>query len=132
MGTGLVNSIGGSRRVVVTGMGAVTPFGSGVERMWERLISGRSGITTLEAFDPSPYGTRVAGQARDFRPSDHLSQREISGNARCVQLAMASARMALEDARLRISGADTTRIGVFLGTSVGTAEYLAENHAVFL
>ena len=134
MGLGSAKSVEGNRyrRVLVTGMGAVTPFGPGVDRLWESLIAGRSGITELDAFDPSPYGTRVAGQVHDFRASDFLSQREISGNARCVHLALASARMALEDARLRINAIDTTRIGVFLGTSVGTAEYLAENHAVFL
>jgi len=113
-------------------MGAVTPYGPGVDRMWENLVNGRSGITALDAFDPTPYGTRVAGQVRDFRANDFLSQREISGNARCVHLALASARMAIEDAKLSINATDTTRIGVFLGTSVGTAEYLAENHAVFL
>ena len=129
-----MNTVGGGpyRRVFVTGMGAVTPFGTGVDRMWESLVAGRSGITQLHAFDPSPYGTRVAGQIDDFRAGDFLSQREISGNARCVHFVLASARMAIEDARMRINACDTTRIGVFIGTSVGTAEYLAENHAVFL
>jgi 3-oxoacyl-[acyl-carrier-protein] synthase II len=120
------------RRVLVTGMGAVTPFGAGTERFWDNVVSGRSGVTRLDAFDPSPYGTRVAGQVRDFRPSDHLSQREISASARCVQFALAAARMAIEDARLSMNSIDTSRVGVFIGSSVGTAEYLAENHAVFL
>src|SRR4051794_19189256 len=130
----VVNRVGSGvyRRVLVTGMGAVTPFGAGVDLMWKSLIHGQSSITELDAFDPSPYGTRVAGQARDFRPGDFLSQREISGSARCVQFALASARMALDDARFAMGATDTARVGVFIGTSVGTAEYLAANHAIFL
>jgi 3-oxoacyl-[acyl-carrier-protein] synthase II len=120
------------RRVVVTGMGCVTPFGPGVDLFWDSLIAGRSGIGPLTAFDPSPYGTRVAGQVRDFHRDEFLSQREISANARCVQFVLASARMALSNARLSLKTVDTSRVGAFVGSSVGTAEYLAENHAIFL
>jgi 3-oxoacyl-[acyl-carrier-protein] synthase II len=127
-----VGAIPRYRRVVVTGMGCVTVYGAGVERFWENLIAGRSGIGLLTAFDPTPYGTRVAGQVPDFRPADFMSQKAISGSARCMQLGVASARMALEDARLSIRGADSRRVGVFFGTSVGTFSYAAENHAVFL
>lgn len=122
----------GGRRVVVTGMGCVTPYGPGVDRFWDNLVSGRSGLGPLTAFDPTPYGTKVAGQIRDFEPSDFLSQKEISASARCVQFALASARMALDDARLSLKTADTSRVGVFIGSSAGTIEYMAENHAVFL
>jgi 3-oxoacyl-[acyl-carrier-protein] synthase II len=118
------------RRVFVTGMGAVTPYGPGVDLMWNNFVEGRSGITALDAFDPFPYSTRIAGQVRGFRPGDFLSQKEISSSARCVQFALASARMAIEDARFPVK--DTARIGVFVGTSIGTAEYWAQNHAVFL
>lgn len=120
------------RRVVVTGMGCVTPFGAGVDRFWNGLIEGRSGIGPLTAFDPEPYGTRIAGQVRDFRQADFLSQKEISAGARCVHFALASARMALDDARLSLSVVDTSRVGVFIGSSVGTAEYWVANYGVFL
>jgi 3-oxoacyl-[acyl-carrier-protein] synthase II len=113
-------------------MGCVTSFGPGVDRFWDALVNGRSGIQPLTAFDPEPYGTKIAGQVQDFRPSDFLAQREISGSARCVHFALASARMALDDARLSLGNRDTSRTGVFMGTSVGTIEYTAENHAVFL
>ena len=119
-------------RVLVTGMGCVTAFGAGVDRFWDALINGRSGISELTAFDPTPYGTKIAGQIRDFRASDYLAQREISGSARCVHFALASARMALDDARLSLGSTDTSRTAVFMGTSVGTIEYTAENHAAFL
>jgi 3-oxoacyl-[acyl-carrier-protein] synthase II len=113
-------------------MGCVTPLGSGADRFWDSLIAGRSGVDRLSLFDPGPYTTKIAGQVRDFRPADFLSQRELAGSAKCVQFALASARMAIEDSRLVLNGSDSSRVGVFVGTSVGTAEYLAENHAVFL
>ncbi len=119
-------------RVVVTGMGCVTPYGPGTDRFWENLVAGRSGIGHLTAFDPKPYATKVAGQVRDFDPADFLSAKEASASARSVQFALASARMALDDARLSLKGADTGRVGVFIGSSAGTIEYMAENHATFL
>jgi 3-oxoacyl-[acyl-carrier-protein] synthase II len=120
------------RRVFVTGMGAITPYGPGVDRLWDGLVAGRSAIGPLTAFDPAPYETKIAGEVRDFNHSDFLSQKEISTSARSVQFALASARMALDDARLSLKQANLERIGVFIGSSVGTVEYMAENHAIFL
>lgn len=117
---------------MITGIGCVTPFGTGIEPFWEGLATGRSAVRTLEAFDPGPYGCRVAGAVPDFRPRDFMLQREISSSSRVAQLSVASARMALEHAKLDLEGHDTSRVGVFVGTSIGTAEYLAANHAVFL
>jgi 3-oxoacyl-[acyl-carrier-protein] synthase II len=119
-------------RVVITGMGCVTPYGAGVDLFWENLVAGKSGIAALTAFDPEPYGTRIAGQVPDFRPQDFMPQKDITGSARCMQLGVAAARMAVDDARLPLAGTDTSRVGVFFGTSVGTFSYAAENHAVFL
>ena len=130
--TGKPGSVPELRRVVITGLGCVTPYGPGVDRFWANLVAGRSGIGPLTAFDPKPYGTRIAGQASDFRPQDFMAQKEISGSARCMQLGVAAARMAVEDARLPLAGTDTSRVGVFFGTSVGTFSYAAENHAIFL
>ena len=119
-------------RVLITGMGCVTPLGTGIDCFWNGLIEGRSGIGPLTFFDPAPYGTKIAGEVRDFKASDFLSQREISGSARCVHFALASARMAIDDARLALKGVDTSRVGVFIGTSVGPLMYQTENHAIFL
>jgi 3-oxoacyl-[acyl-carrier-protein] synthase II len=113
-------------------MGCVTPLGTGVDSYWNGLVAGRSGIGPLTTFDPTPYGTKIAGEVREFKASDFLSQREISGSARCVHLALASARMAVDDARLQLKGVDTSRTGVFVGTSVGPLMYQTENHAIFL
>jgi 3-oxoacyl-[acyl-carrier-protein] synthase II len=112
-------------------MGCVTPYGAGVDIYWDGLVSGRSGIGPLTVFDPSPYGSKVAGELHNFRPSDFLSQREISGGARAVHFALASARMALAEARLSHIP-EPSRTAVFVGTSIGTAEYWVENYGVFL
>jgi 3-oxoacyl-[acyl-carrier-protein] synthase II len=120
------------RRVVITGLGCVTPFGAGVERFWENLTAGRSGIRPLQAFDASVYGTRIAGEVPEFRPRDFMPQRDVSSTARVTQLGIAATRIALDEARLPLEGRDTSRVGVFYGTSVGTFAYAAENHAVFL
>ena len=120
------------RRVVITGMGCVTPFGPGVDLFWDSLVAGRSAIGPLTAFDPSPYGTRVAGQVREFKASDFMAQKDVASSARCVQFGVAAARMALDDARLSITKSNSGRTGVFIGTSVGTFSYAAENHAAFL
>ncbi len=125
-------SANGQPRVLITGMGCITPLGTGVDSFWSGLLAGRSGIGPLTSFDPTPYGTKIAGEVRDFKASDFLSQREISGSARCVHFALASARMAIDDARLPLQGVDTSRTGVFIGTSVGPIAYQAENHAIFL
>ncbi|MGH7897184.1 MAG: beta-ketoacyl-[acyl-carrier-protein] synthase family protein [Candidatus Binatia bacterium] len=119
-------------RVLITGMGCVTPYGAGVDAFWRSLVRGESGIGPLTAFDPEPYGTRIAGQIPDFRPQDFMPQKDITGSARCMQLGVAAARLAIDDARLPLAGTDTSRVGVFFGTSVGTFSYAAENHAVFL
>ena len=122
----------GHQRVLITGMGCVTPLGIGVDAFWDGLGAGRSGIGPLTRFDPAPYGTKIAGEVRDFNASDFLSQREISGSARCVHFAIASARMAIDDARLTLKGVDTSRIGVFIGSGVGASDLWTENHAIFL
>ena len=120
------------RRVVITGMGCVTPYGCGVDVFWDGISSGRSAIGPLTAFDPTPYGCRVAGQIRDFNPRDFMPIKEVTSSSRVAQLAVASARLAVENAKLSLQTIDTSRIGVFIGSSVGTAEYYVENHAVFL
>ena len=117
---------------MITGMGCVSPYGTGLNLYWESLVAGTSAIRPLTAFDSRPYGSRIAGEVLDFRPQDFMARKDISSSARCTQLGISASRMALDDARLSLAGIDTSRTGVFLGTSVGTAQYLAENHAIFL
>jgi 3-oxoacyl-[acyl-carrier-protein] synthase II len=119
-------------KVVVTGLGCVTPYGIGVEPFWAGLVAGRSPIAPLEVFDARAYGTRIAGQIRQFEPREFMPQRDVSASARVTQLGVAAARMAADQARLPAAPEAMRRTGVFFGTSVGTFAYAAESHAAFL
>lgn len=117
--------------VVVTGMGCVTPIGIGLPAFSDALRAGRSGIGPVTFFDASPYGCRVAGEIRDFRPAEFMALREARALPRVVQLAVAAGRMALDDARLDVF-ADPTRVAVLLGTSGGPASYQFEQGLIFV
>src|ERR671937_2357753 len=114
------------RRVVVTGMGMVTPLGLDVPSNWDSLTHGRSGITRITRFDPAPYETQIAGEVKGFEPSKYMDRKEIRRTDRFAQYAVAAAAQALEDARLAGGGPDRERIGVAIATGVGGIETLIE------
>ena len=109
------------RRVVVTGMGLVTALGHDVESTWAGLVAGRSGIRTIEAFDPSRLTSRMAGEVRDFDPSGLLDRKEVRRIDRYIQFGLVAAREALDQAGLpaRFEGDLAERTGVILGTGLG-------------
>jgi 3-oxoacyl-[acyl-carrier-protein] synthase II len=109
------------RRVVVTGMGAVTALGNDVGSTWEGLVAGRSGIRTIEAFDPSRLTSRVAAEVRDFDASGVLDRKDMRRTDRYIQFGLVAARQALDDAGLpeRFEGDLAERTGVILGTGLG-------------
>ncbi len=117
--------------VVITGMGCVTPIGIGVAAFAEGLRSGASGVGVLTSMDPAPYKCRVAAEVRGFDPHEYMPHREARSSPRVVQLAVAAARLALQDARLA-AFADPTRAGVVIGSSVGPSAYNFEQFAVFI
>ncbi|MGQ9573051.1 MAG: beta-ketoacyl-ACP synthase II [Dehalococcoidia bacterium] len=110
---------GSTRRVVITGMGALTPLGNSVEEFWQGCLEGRSGIDYLTQFDPKDYPARISGEVRGFEPADYMDRREARRMARFSQLAVAAARQAIEQARLDLSREDLTRVGVLLGNGIG-------------
>jgi 3-oxoacyl-[acyl-carrier-protein] synthase II len=111
---------GGSRpRVVVTGMGAITPLGLNVGDTWQALIEGRSGIGRITQFDASAYPTQIAGEVKGFDPGDYMDAREAKRIARFSQFAVAGAKMALEDAGLTVDAGNAEDVGVVMGTAVG-------------
>lgn len=112
---------GARRRVVVTGLGAVTPLGLSAEETWEALLEGRSGISPLTEIDVEDYPTKIAGVARGFEPTKYMSRKEARRMGRFSQLAVAAAGMALEDAGLSSGEIDAEKTGVILGTSGGGA-----------
>ncbi|MGA2512676.1 MAG: beta-ketoacyl-ACP synthase II [Candidatus Limnocylindrales bacterium] len=118
----------GRPRVVVTGMGAVTPIGLDVESTWEGLIAGRSGVGPITQFDPSRLATRIAAEVKGFDPSAVLDRKEERRNDRYVQLALVAARQAMDGAGLpaRLEGELAERTGVIVGTGIGGIRTLAD------
>ena len=116
------------RRVVVTGMGLVTALGHDVESTWAGLVAGRSGIRTIQAFDPSRLTSRMAGEVRDFDPSGLLDRKEVRRIDRYIQFGLVAAREALDQAGLpgRFEGDLAERTGVILGTGLGGVGTLIE------
>ncbi len=117
----------GRPRVVITGMGAITPLGHSVTESWEGAIAGRSGITNITQFDASEMPCRIAGEVKDFNPGDYINFKEARRMSRASQLAIAAARMALADADIPDLVPDRERAGVVVGTGVGGFEKADEN-----
>ncbi len=107
------------RRVVVTGMGLLCPTGIGVEASWENIISGKSGIGPVTRFDVSGYPSRIAGEVKDFHPEEFMPQKLVKRLDPFVRLAIAAARMALEDSGLKINEKNADRVGVITGCGLG-------------
>jgi 3-oxoacyl-[acyl-carrier-protein] synthase II len=114
-------------RVVVTGMGALTPLGIGVEESWQALCRGESGIRKVTGFEASNLRTQVAGQVRDFRPGDFMDNRYETRFDRFITLALAASRMAVWDSKLEITPGIADRAGVVIGNSLGGMIRLEEN-----
>jgi len=120
------------RRVVVTGVGAVTPLGIGVEKNWESLCQGKSGIGEVTHFDASDFRTRVAGEVKGFNPSDFIDKKLARRGDRFIHFALAATRMAVEDSGLSINGSNSERVGVSVGTAMGGIESIEKNHQLLL
>ncbi|MGE5587523.1 MAG: beta-ketoacyl-ACP synthase II [Clostridia bacterium] len=113
-------------RVVVTGLGAVTPIGIGRDAFFDGLRTSRNGIARVTGFDPSPFRTQMAGEVRDFVATDYMTEREAYRLARFAQFAVAAARMALADAGLTVDSSNRDRVGVVMGCGIGGLEVLEE------
>lgn len=118
-------------RVFVTGIGAVTPIGSGREHLWRGALEGRRGVKTIDRFDPAGYRSQVAGQVDDFDPTNFIDRRASQRIQRFSQMAIASSAMAFEDAGLSPSG-DEEEFGVWIGTALGGVCMAEPQYAAFL
>jgi 3-oxoacyl-[acyl-carrier-protein] synthase II len=107
------------RRVVITGVGAVTPIGTAAGGLWEGLTARRSAVRGITRFDPGPFKSRIAAEIPDFRPQDHLDAKRAKRLDRFSQLAVTSARLALEDADIHPEREDTDRVGSMMGSALG-------------
>ncbi len=120
------------RRVVLTGIGLVTPLGVGRAVNWERLLAGRSGIGPITRFDAARYSTRIAGECREFDPLAFIDKKEIRKMDRFIQYALAAAQLAVEDAAIPLELLASDRCGVYVGSGIGGIGSIEEWHSVLL
>ncbi len=120
------------RRVVVTGIGAVTPLGSRVQAFWDNLIAAKSGIDYIDTFDTTEYATKFAGVVRDFQGERYFDRKEVRHIDRFAQFAYAATVEAMEDAAFSVSPETADRVGVVIGSGIGGIQSLMDNHEALL
>ncbi|MGD0625202.1 MAG: beta-ketoacyl-ACP synthase II [Thermodesulfobacteriota bacterium] len=121
-----------SRRVVITGMGMVSPLGTGVEKTWQALIQGKSAVARITKFDPTGFDTQIAAEVKDFVPENFIDKKDLKRMDIFIQYAVAAAAMALEDSQLKITPAIADRVGVVVGAGLGGLTTLESFHKVLL
>ena len=119
------------RRVVITGIGAITPVGNGADGLWDGVMANRSAVRAIDRFDATPFPSRIAAQVDDFDPVDHLDARRARRLDRFSAMSVAAARMAFDDADMA-GRADPTRTGVWIGSALGGVAFGEEQHAGFV
>jgi len=120
------------RRVVVTGLGLVSPLGVGVEESWRALVGGKSGIGPITRFDASSFPVRIAGEVKGFEAEKYLDRKEVRRNDRFIHFALAAAGMALEDAGIDMGKQDPERFGVIVGSGMGGLGELEDTHRTYV
>jgi 3-oxoacyl-[acyl-carrier-protein] synthase II len=118
-----------SRRVVITGLGLITPLGIGVDDTWTALCKGQSGIAEITRFDTTGFDTKIAGEVRGFHPEDFLLKKEAKRTQTFIAYAVAASQMAVEDSRLKIDVTNQNRIGVVTGCGLGGLNLLEQTTA---
>ncbi len=118
------------RRVVITGIGLVTPLGLTTTQTWEGILQGRSGIGQITRFDTSRFNTTIAGEVKDFDPTKFIEKKEIKKMDRFIQFTIAAADEALADSKLEITPDNADRIGVVIGSGMGGLETICDNQTI--
>jgi len=121
-----------SRRVVVTGVGLVTPLGIGTEVSWEAVRAGKSGIGRITQFDASAYSCRIAGEVKGFDPAAYIEKKEIKKMGRFIQFAIAAAECALAGAGLKVTPEIAEQVGVYIGSGIGGFEVIEREHQTLI
>ncbi|NLF38217.1 beta-ketoacyl-ACP synthase II [bacterium] len=127
-----MNALSSKRRVVITGLGVITPVGNTIDTFWDSLVRGRSGIRTLSRLDASIFPSKVAGEVLDFAPEAFFEPKEARRMDRFVQFAVAAADGAVKDSRLDMAAEEPERVGVLVGSGIGGLQTIEEQHAKFL
>jgi len=120
------------RRVVVTGVGLVTPLGVGIDNVWQRILNGESGITPITRFDTTRHDTKFAGEVKDFNAEEYMSHKEVKKVDLFIQYALAATKIAVEDSGIDMTREDPERAGVIVGTGLGGLPTLEKYHSIFL
>ena len=118
------------RRVAITGMGVVTPLGTGLEKTWKAVCAGESGITRITKFDPTAYPAQIAGEVKDFDPAAYIEKKEIKKMDPFIHYAVGASQMAVDDAGLKITPEDADRVGVYIGSGIGGIGSIEHYHKV--
>jgi len=121
-----------TRRVVITGLGAVTPIGIGIEAFWNSLKEGKSGIGLTTRFDSSSFSCKVAGEVKDFDPTDYMDPLSAKKMDRFAHFAVVSSQMAIKDAGLKIDETNAYKIGIIIGSAMGGIPLAENQHTIFL
>ena len=120
------------RRVVVTGMGFVTPLGTGLENVWELMLQGKSGIGPITRFDVSRHETKIAGEIKNFNPEEYVSHKEVKKMDLFIHYSLAATKVAVDDAKLDMTKEQSDRVGVFVGTGLGGLPTLEKYHQILM
>jgi 3-oxoacyl-[acyl-carrier-protein] synthase II len=121
-----------SRRVVVTGVGLVSPLGIGTEANWAALCAGRSGIGPITRFDASQFSARIAGEVKDFDPLQFIEKKDVKKMDVFIQLAIAASQFAVDDAKLTVAPDIATRVGVFIASGIGGFSTIEREHKALI
>jgi len=121
-----------SRRVVVTGVGLVSPVGIGTENTWQALKSGKSGIGPITAFDAAEFACRIAGEVKGFDPYKYIEKKEVKKMGRFIQFAIAASECALSCSGLKVDAENDERVGVYIGSGIGGFEVIEREHKTLL
>ena len=120
------------RRVVVTGLGLLSPVGIGVEESWKAIVAGKSGIGPITQFDASTFPTRIAGEVKGFQPEQYMDRKEVRRNDRFIHFALAAAEMAMKDSGLDMAKEDPERVGAIVGSGMGGLRELEDTHTTLV
>ena len=120
------------KRVVITGLGCVTPIGIGKEEFWGNIKDGVCGIDKITNFDASNYQTQIAGEVKNFNPEEYMNKKEIRRMDKFIQFAVASSKMAVADSELNFDEVDRNRVGVIIGSGIGGVETIEKQHSILL
>jgi 3-oxoacyl-[acyl-carrier-protein] synthase II len=120
------------RRVVVTGLGLITPLGTGVAKNWSAICAGQSGIARISRFDSSSHDVQIAGEVRDFNPADYIEKKDIKKMDTFIQYALGASQMALEDSGLTITDKNADQVGVYIGSGIGGLPAIEHYHKILL